>query len=371
MGQQKNFKRINYLYDNWKWQQAKSIMSKVHDLSYFFWESTLRCNLNCLHCGSDCNKDDKYPELPAEKVIKVFEDIASNYNSQKIMVAVTGGEPLLREDLFDILSKVKDLGFPWGMVTNGMLVNEDIVKKCKGTGMKTVSVSLDGTEATHNWLRNNEYSYKNAVRALKLFVEKGDFGIVEVITCVNERNIAQLNDIYEILSNIGVNRWRIISVFPQGRAEFTKELFLDRKLLTSLLEFIKTKRQNNSEMNISYSEEGYLGCDWDREVRDDFFYCGAGINVAGLLCDGSFSACPSLSRNWIQGHVDEKPFSQVWENSYINMREREWMKSKDCKSCNEWKNCQGSSLHLWDWEKGKQKICHFKLLNNDMINDVT
>jgi MoaA/NifB/PqqE/SkfB family radical SAM enzyme len=65
--------------------------AKVHDLNYFFWETTLKCNLKCRHCGSDCGMDKNFKELPKEKVIQVFRDIAENYKAKDIMVEVTGG----------------------------------------------------------------------------------------------------------------------------------------------------------------------------------------------------------------------------------------------------------------------------------------
>ena len=364
MKKQKKFKTFNNKINSWKWRNAKAIMFQLHELSYFFWECTLKCNLNCLHCGSDCTKDEKCIELQKEKVIKVFNDIANNYAPKEIMIAVTGGEPLLREDLFDILSEISKIGFQWGMVTNGMLVDEDVVIRCKELGMRTVSVSLDGLEETHNWLRNNKESYKRAICALKLFVEKGNLSIVEAITCVNKRNISQLEDIYKELENIGINRWRLISPFPLGRAESITELSVDKNLILSIFEFVISKRKNSNKIEIEYSEEGYLGCECENKIRNGNFYCGAGIHVGGLLCDGSFGACPSLHRQWNQGHVDEISFSEAWESRYRNMRNREWMKSNECKSCKEWKDCQGSSLHLWDWNNGKQKICHFKLINS-------
>jgi radical SAM enzyme (rSAM/lipoprotein system) len=351
-------------FQTWGWRQGVKLNTKLHDLSYFFWETTLRCNLNCRHCGSDCNKDKKFDELPAEKVLQVFKDIADNYDAKKIMVAVTGGEPLVREDLFEILTEVTSMGFHWGMVTNGMLVNEKTLEKCFQAGMKTVSVSLDGIGDTHNWLRNNENSYDRAVNSLKLFVNSGRLKAIDAITCVNAKNIDQLEEMYGVLKSIGVDGWRLFTIFPKGRAETNKELLLNRELLIKLFNFIKEKRNSGDNMYVSYSEEGYLGCDWEREVRDDFFYCGAGIHVGGLLSDGTYSACPSLSREWAQGHVDELPFSQAWETHYKNMRDRKWMKTGECSSCKEWKNCNGSSLHLWDWKEGKTKVCHYKLVNS-------
>ncbi|MFZ5966965.1 MAG: radical SAM protein [Bacillota bacterium] len=351
-------------FEQWGWRQAKKIRTQIHELNYFFWEATLKCNLNCRHCGSDCTKDEKLPELPAEKVLEVFSDIAQNYKPQDIMVAVTGGEPLVRKDLFDILDDVNQLGFPWGMVTNGMLVDEKVVGKCITAGMKTVSVSLDGNAHTHNWLRKNENSYKKAINALKLFVEAEKFDTVEAITCVYPGNIDHLNELYETIQAIGIQSWRLFTIFPKGRALDDKALLMTPNLLMKLFSFIKEKRQQSDCVHINYCEEGYLGRTWEKEVRDDFFYCGAGINIAGLLCDGTYSACPSLSKNWAQGHIDALSFSEAWETKYANMRNRDWMKGGSCTKCKEWKNCQGSSLHLWDWELGRPKMCHYHLLDS-------
>lgn len=358
-----NLSNIEKNLQNSAWRQGIKFNTKVHDLNYFFWETTLRCNLSCKHCGSSCGMNIHSAELDGDKVLQVFRDIAEHYDARKIMVAVTGGEPLVREDLFEILSEVSKMGFPWGMVTNGMLVNEDIVEKCFKAGMKTVSVSLDGLKSNHNWLRNNELSYDRAVNALKLFVSSGYFETVEPITCISAKNINDLPEMYEHLKSIGVQNWRLFSIFPKGRATLNDQILLNKDLLLKLFAFIKDKRKNNYNFHISYSEEGYLGCDWEREVRDDFFYCGAGINVGGLLSDGTLSACPSLSKEWSQGNINEISFSKAWETRYENMRNRDWMKSGDCSKCNKWKYCNGSSLHLWDWKEGKTKVCHYRLLN--------
>lgn len=358
-------------FQQWGWRESKKIRANIHELNYFFWEATLKCNLNCRHCGSDCTKDEKLPELPSEKVLEVFRNIARNYEAKDIMVAVTGGDPLVRGDLFDILTEVHELGFPWGMVTNGMLVNEEIVDNCIKTGMKTVSISLDGLENTHNWLRQNPESYKKAINALRMFVDSRKFETVEAITCAHSGNIDDLDKLYEVLKEIGVQSWRIFTIFPKGRALYDETLLLNRDFLIKLFNFIKAKRKESNNIHINYSEEGYLGCTWEKEVRDDFFYCGAGINIGGLLCDGTYSACPSLSRNWAQGHVDSLSFSEAWETRYNNMRQRDWMKVGKCEKCKDWNNCQGSSLHLWDWELGRQSICHLSILDSSKPSDDT
>ncbi|MCL6559704.1 MAG: radical SAM protein, partial [Firmicutes bacterium] len=214
------------------------IRVNVHQLKYFFWEATLRCNLSCRHCGSDCHADGGAADLPGSLAVEVLHDIARHYQAERIMVNVTGGEPLLRPDLFDVLGEAHGLGFPWGMVTNGMLVDARVIDACIRTGMRTVSVSLDGTAETHNWLRNNPLSHGRALRALVLFAEARAFETVEAITCVHRGNIDQLPALYDDLRRLGVNAWRLFTIFPRGRALANPELLPDRELLSRLLAFI-------------------------------------------------------------------------------------------------------------------------------------
>jgi len=352
-------------FQQWAWRRAVRLRAQLHPLDYFFWEATLRCNLSCRHCGSDCTRDAQQPELTAEKVLAVFRDVAAHYDPTRITVAVTGGEPLVRRDLFPIMAKIAGLGFPWGMVTNGMLVDERVVALCAETGMRTVVVSLDGLEEAHNWLRNSPQSYTRAVNALRLFASARQFQFVEAITCVHAGNIDQLEELYQTIRGLGANGWRIFTIFPKGRATVNPEITVTGEVLTRTLEFIRCKREEAPEWPVRYSEEGFLGCPWETTVRDGHYYCGAGLNIAGLLCDGSYSACPSLARKWIQGHVDELPFSQAWETRYTNMRDRRWMRNPSCGNCRQWSNCQGSGLHLWNWEQHRPNVCHYRMLHGE------
>jgi radical SAM protein with 4Fe4S-binding SPASM domain len=353
---------IRNTIQQWAWRHAVALRARVHDLTYFFWEATLRCNLGCQHCGSDCTRNAQTLDLPTERVLTVFRNIAEHYDPTKIVVAVTGGEALLRPDLFSIMEAVHGMGFRWGMVTNGMQMDERAVAACARSGMRTISVSLDGLEASHNWLRGHPQSFRRAARALQLLVQAGQFGGVEAITCVHSGNVGELEQIYQLLREWGVHGWRIFTIFPQGRAAQHPELTLTRELLEQTLAFIADKRKTVPDWPISYSEEGYLGCDRELTVRDIRHYCGAGVHIGSLLADGSYSACPSLGREWIQGHVDELPFSEAWETRYRNMRAREWMRNPTCGACRQWANCQASSLHLWDWEARKPRVCHYRLL---------
>ena len=133
---------------------------KEYRLKTLFWEATLRCNAFCEFCGSRCGEV-SCNEISGEKIEKVFEDIADAYNPGSIMINVTGGEPILRKDLFEVMTKASAMGFPWGMVSNGSLIDKCTIQKMKQSGMKTISISLDGMEETHNRLRKIEWISEN------------------------------------------------------------------------------------------------------------------------------------------------------------------------------------------------------------------
>ena len=107
------------------WAIYKDQSRKSHELTYLFWECTLNCNFFCKHCGSSAGKKVFKNELSTKDIKRTFADIAKVTDPRKIMIAVTGGEPLLRRDLFEVMGYANSLGFPWGMVTNGSLVNKE------------------------------------------------------------------------------------------------------------------------------------------------------------------------------------------------------------------------------------------------------
>ena len=136
---------------------------KIHQLNYILWECTLRCNLGCIHCGSDCKKISSVKDMPAEDFFKAIDQIKPIVNPNKTMIVLTGGEALLRKDIENIGIKLYNQGFPWGIVTNGMLLNNHQLSSLMNSGLRAVTVSLDGLEASHNWLRVNKSSFEKAL----------------------------------------------------------------------------------------------------------------------------------------------------------------------------------------------------------------
>ncbi|MDD3860065.1 MAG: TIGR04133 family radical SAM/SPASM protein [Bacteroidales bacterium] len=326
--------------------------AKLHKLSYLFWECTLRCNLNCLHCGSDCKKESRINDMPTEDFIKVLKEIKSEYNPGEVMIVLTGGEPLMRKDLEECGKKITSLGYPWGMVTNGYMLSEERFKNLVNSGLRAITLSMDGLEENHNWLRGNKKSFAAVEKALDI-IAKEEKVVHDVVTCVNKRNISELEEIRQNLIHKGIKAWRLFTIAPIGRAINYPELHLDKTEINYLFEYIVKSRKDN-RINTSFSCEAYAG-EYDHQIRDGLFFCRAGINIGSVLADGSVSACPNNNPSFVQGNIYKEPFLNIWNNEFDSMRNRNWMKNGVCKNCKEFKYCNGGAMHL-------RENCHSETL---------
>jgi radical SAM enzyme (rSAM/lipoprotein system) len=330
----------------------------IHELQYLFWECTCRCNLECLHCGSDCSSISHIPDMPVSDFLKVTEQVKSKYDPHKIMIVITGGEPLMRKDIETCGKNLAAQGFPWGIVTNGVLLSEQRLKSLINSGLRSVTISLDGLEDSHNWLRNSN-SYKSVIKAIKI-VSSGESLVFDVVTCLNQRNFSELDMLKELLISMNVKRWRIFTISPIGRAENCPEMIISGDQLKYLMEFIKKTRKGNL-ITASYECEGFVG-KYELDVRDGFFFCRAGINVASVLNDGSISACPNIDHGFAQGNIYSGNFIEIWENRFQTMRNREWMKTGICESCDVFKWCNGNGFHLRKPGTDELLTCQYNLL---------
>ncbi len=339
----------------------------LHDLRTIFFELTHKCNLACLHCGSDCIKDTSIPDLPPQQIIKTLSEIRSKYGSSKIMVVLSGGEPLCYPGIFDLGKEIQSLGFSWGMVTNGFSWSRETVAEALDSGITSISVSMDGLAAEHDWLRGRKGSFDRAARTVRLLSATRLLDYMDVITCINKRNIGMLNQMHSLVADLGVRRWRLFTISPIGRASQIPDLFLDGSEFRSLFAQIAEYR-NQGGIKVDYSEAGYLGSAYEWKVRDHHYCCMAGISVAGVMVNGDILACPNIDRRFRQGNVFSDSFVEVWENGFKPFRDRRWMKTGDCANCREWKLCLGNSFHLWDLNTGSSKLCYCKLLNEQESN---
>ena len=336
---------------------------QTHPLTQLFWESTLRCNMKCRHCGSDCKVSSVQPDMPFEDFRKVLVRIKEKYDSHKIMVIVSGGEPLMRDDLFKCGRAIYDLEFPWGMVSNGRLMSPKNIDRLLASGLHSLTISLDGFEDDHNWMRGTKDGFGYAARAVEIMAKEPSIKF-DVVTCVNNRNYESLEQFKEYLISLGLKQWRLFTVFPVGRAAQDPDLQLSNERFRGLMEFIK-KTRKEGRINASYGCEGFLG-EYEGEVRDNLYTCQAGLSVASVLIDGSISACGSIRSDYHQGNIYKDDFIDVWENRFQPYRDRSWMKKDMCGDCKWFRYCQGNGMHLRD-DDGNLILCHYERLKSDLL----
>ena len=334
--------------------------AELHELRNLFWECTLRCNMNCRHCGSDCKQAPAVPDMPAKDFFKAIDDITPHVDPHKTFITFTGGEALVRDDIEEVGLELYRRGFPWGIVTNGLLLDESRLDSLLRAGMHSITISFDGFADDHNWIRRNERSFERADAAIKMLVRTPDI-VWDIVTCVNPRNYSRLDEFKEYLISIGVRNWRLFSIFPMGRAADNPELQLSDEQFRGLFEFIKRTRAEG-RIHASYGCEGFLG-PYEGEVRDYYFHCRAGVEVASVLCDGSISGCTSIRSNFHQGNIYHDDFMEVWENRFERFRDREWMRTGLCADCKLFKFCRGNGMHLRDGE-GHLLQCHLQRLES-------
>lgn len=277
-------------------------------------------------------------------------------------MVLTGGEPLCHPELDRILERLAGHQIPWGLVTNGWLLSEARVKGLRDRGMRTVTVSLDGLQEQHDWLRGRTGAFERAVdgmRHLSRVVPQH----WDVVTCVHPGNLHELPRIHRLLQDLGVPGWRLFPIFAKGRAAQNRELLFAPAEFRALLRFIESARSEDRITRIDLSCEGYLPEAWDRAVRNEPYFCRAGISVASVLHDGAVAACPNISRQLVQGNIRQNPLKQIWQNGFRPHRDRNWLRRGPCADCDSFDRCLGNSLHLWDEETGECGLCTLDLLD--------
>ncbi len=338
----------------------KERLKQTAPLQYLFWESTLRCNLSCRHCGSDCVRNDstREAEIDAESIKRELRSIANIYSPRTITFAIIGGEPLVRDEVIDVGAYAAGLGYNWGITTNGMLLSDRMVKRLKDAGLTTLSVSLDGIEPDHDALRNYQGSYRIVSGAIRRLLDDRFFREFDVICCVSKININNLDRFVDEAVRLGISAIRFTPVFSRGRASRNSDLALSKADYLAMLNFIKKQREGRRGVKICLSEEGYWGPQWECVVRDEFHYCASGILIGSILHDGRVTGCPSVSRKFIEGTIRETPFVDIWKNRFSRYRrDREKTFREKCSGCEHWVLCEGGGFHLLDQENLSDSFC--------------
>ncbi len=295
--------------------------------------------------------------MPSKDFLKVTELVSRKHHPRDITVVMTGGEPLLRNDLADIGKKLRAQGFRWSLVTNGYLLEPRRLNELINAGLGAITISLDGPAEQHNWLRVNPDSYRRAIEAIRLVARAGRL-TADVVTCVNQKNIGLLPRIQEILTETGIRKWRLFTITPIGRAADIEDFNLTGEQYYQLLQFIEQNRNSVSFPEATFSCESYIG-KFENKAREGFFFCRAGIHIGSILANGDISACPNIDRTLVQGNIYQDDFTDIWENKFQPFRNRDWTKINGCADCNQYRYCEGNGIHWWDYENRRILLCNY------------
>ncbi len=329
-----------------------------------FWECTLTCNAACKHCGSSAEKKCYEGELTTEEIKKAFKQIADDMDASKILINVTGGEPLVRKDLCEVMDyATRELGYHWGMTTNGILLNDENIEKLRKANMETISISVDGLEKTHDAFRGVPGSYQKTMENIKKLKKANYLNHLQVSTVFNKTNMDELEELYQIMVDLGLDSWRLISMDPIGRGKENDDLLLDGKDIKKILDFILEKNKKG-KLKLMYGCPGFLGLKYEKDARGWYFNCRTGINVASILYNGDLFVCPNVPRipKLMQGNIKTDNFKEVWDNKYQEFRTKDRTKCKECTECEYWKFCLGGAFHTWNFEENKQNRCPYTMM---------
>ena len=345
--------------------KSKEQLAQKPILRNLFWETTLKCNANCLHCGSRAGANvDCKDELTTDEIKNAFKVVAEKHDVSNVVINVTGGEPLLRKDLFDVMEYAVGLGYQWVITTNGIMMTDKVISEFNRLKLGGVSLSIDGLSETHNAFRRFSNAYEKTMENIVKLKDSGYEGLLMITTVVHKKNIDELEDLYKIVKDLGAHIWRIGNMDPIGRALENDDLSLDKVDYKRVLDFVKEKRKQGDTF-INWGCTHYLGIDYEQEVRELPFNCVAGTTTASILYNGDIYVCPNVERRpeLVQGNVRKDNFIDVWNNKFEWFRNMDKFKCEECSKCSDWKYCLGDSLHTWDFDNNRPRLCINKMLN--------
>ncbi len=316
------------------------------------WEITRRCNLKCVHCRSSSEEEVKgHPDFSTEEALRILDDISSY---AKPVVVLSGGEPLLRKDVFEIASYGTAKGLRMCLATNGTLVTGEICKKIKDSGIKIVSLSLDGsTESVHDDFRAQKGAFQGIINAARLFREHGIEFIIN--SSFTKRNQEEIPKVYQLAKELGATAWYMFMIVPTGRGEEIMSELISKEDYEEILEWHYQMEKDEKDMlvrptcaphyyRIVLQKSKEEGRKFQRRTLK-FSTGGAKGCIAGqLIClidvDGNVLPCSYFPKP--AGNIREKSFKDIWENSELFKELRDFKSYKGkCGSCEYINVCGG------------------------------
>jgi heme b synthase len=305
-----------------------------------------------VHCRSSSELEiEGHPDFSFEEATRLIDDISSY--AQPVVV-LSGGEPLLRKDVFDIASYGTDKGLRMCLATNGTLVTEEICTRIKEAGIKMVSLSLDGsTAAIHDNFRSQPGAFEGTMNAASLFRKHGISFLIN--SSFTKRNQDDVPNVYKLAKEIGATAWYMFMIVPTGRGKDIMEELISAEDYEKLLgwHYDMEKEENDLLVRPTCAPHYYrIILQKSKENKEDFkrrslkFSTGGskGCLAGQLIClidvDGDVLPCSYFPKP--AGNVRKQSFKDIWENSELFKDLRDFDKYKGrCGSCEYVSVCGG------------------------------
>jgi nif11-class peptide radical SAM maturase 3 len=343
-------------------------------ISYAVWEITLKCNLACQHCGSRAG-DSRTNELSTSEALDLVKQLAEVGITE---VTLIGGEAFMRSDWLEIARAVTDADMICGMTTGGFGISLETAHRMKEAGIKVVSVSVDGLEATHDRLRGKPGSWQWAFKTMSHLKEAGiPFGCN---TQINRLSAPEFPSIYEHIRDAGIFAWQIQLTVPMGNAADNHDILLQPHELLDVYPMIARVATKANEEGVKVqpgNNIGYYG-PYERLLRggDAWSFwqgCSAGLSALGIEADGAIKGCPSLPTTaYTGGNIRDYSLRTIVEETEelrFNLgagtpqgTEHLW---GFCKTCEFAELCRGGcswTAHVFFDKRGNNPYCHHRAL---------
>ena len=326
-------------------------MKEPYPLYSLLIEVTKKCNAACDQCGSRCDINSE-ELLSKAQILDALRDIRDHIGTYT-MLNITGGEPLLRRDLFEMMTEATAMGFDWGMVTNGSLITDETIVRMRESGMKTVTISVDGLRETHDSLRHLPGSFDRILAALSKLKEAAFLDHLQITFTANRRNVFEFEALYRLVAPLGLDSIRVSFMDPIGRALDNTDLLLTREEILFFTGLVNRLNKTPGGPKIIWGCPHYLGALLDNRR----FHCFAGIYTASILVNGDIFVCPNVERlpSLIQGNILTDSFSAVWKTRFLPFRVRQL--PEICVGCVHKDSCKGDSFHTLDFETNTPRFC--------------
>lgn len=319
---------------------------------------TERCNLRCTHCYQNGDHPDEMilPEIAAliDEVGEMLADWEKAYGISIVAsFNVTGGEPFLRRDIFDVLAKLKESGFKTYILTNGILISPDIAARLSDLGVSGVQISIEGPEEIHDAIRGKG-SFAATVKGMQHLIDAGL--ALTLNTTLSAVNAAHFPAVMELASSLGAQRVGFSRLVPSGRGTKMMDEMLSVDALKDIYQRIFLFEGNGPGITTGDPIAAQL---WNPSGEDEenpvaAGGCAAGISGVTILSDGTVTPCRRLPLPI--GNIRKDSLREIWATSDVlnNLRDKSCYEGK-CGTCSKWSACRGCRAIAFAFSQAKDR----------------